>query len=101
MNSVARLTDRARNDLNVSKGRKTPTQPTNQPTDDVITDQNFHQPCPLSRSNNRNKIKNNNNKKKKKKKKLTEKRENINVGLEPGTFRRKRDHSAAVSYPLD
>ena len=66
MNSVARLTDRARNDLNVSKGRKTPTLPTNHSTDDVITDQNFHQQC---RSNNRNK------KKKKKKKKMTEERE--------------------------
>ena len=47
---------------------------------DVITDKDFHQQCPLSRSNNSNNIKIDRNE-----------RENISVGFEPGTFKRKRD----------
>ena len=47
-----------------------------------ITDKDFHQQCPLPRSNNGNNLK------------MTEERErereNISVGFEPGTFKRKK-----------
>ena len=58
----------------------------------VITDQDFHQQCPLSRSNNRDKIIIINDRKE---------RENISVGFEPGTFKLKRDHTVSLSYPQD
>ena len=66
-------------------------------TDDVITDKDFHQQCPLSRSYNRNNIK-----------KMTEERERerererISVwDSNPGTSKRKKDHTDSLSYPLD
>ena len=46
----------------------------------MIADQDFHQQCPLSRSNKKNKHK----------KWQKRDRENISVGFEPGTFKRKR-----------
>ena len=61
-------------------------------TNDVITDQDFHQQCPLSRSNNR--------KDKTIDRKVRE-RMNISVGSAPGTFKRKRNHTGSLSYPLD
>ena len=32
---------------------------------------------------------------------MTKERENISVGFEPGTCKRKRDHTASLSYPVD
>ena len=65
---------------------------------DVITDKDFHLQCPLSRSNNGNKIK---NEKRERERERKRERENISVGFEPGIFKRKRDHTTSLSYPPD
>ena len=59
--------------------------------DDVITDQDFHQQCPLSRSYKRNNIK------------MTEKKdERISVwDSNPGLSSANRDYTASLSYLLD
>ena len=54
-------------------------------TDDVITDLDFYQQCPLSRSNNRNNIENDRREREREREK-----ENISVGFEPGFFKRKK-----------